>query len=197
MAKKGRKKGNEGNSLVKAIVVMCILVAMLIGFYYYISHKGIAERDDNVTITKSQQVLMRNLESNYPPSPKEVVKYYCEITQCFYNETHTEEEIEALAAQIRRLYDEELIANQTEERYLEDLKIDIISMSGNEMTISSFGLPSSTEVDFFSEDGYDWARLYCNFNLRQKTKIVNTIEQFLLRKDENGRWKIYGWQLVD
>ncbi|HBA70530.1 MAG TPA: hypothetical protein DCZ40_14425 [Lachnospiraceae bacterium] len=194
---KGKKKGNEGNSAVRVIVVVCVLAAMLVGFYYYISHKTRTENDDDVAITKSQQVLMRNLETNYPPSPKEVVKYYCEITQCFYNETHTEEETEALAMQIRKLYDDELAANQTEEEYLEELKIEIISMLGNGMTVSSFGLPSSSEVSYYSEDGYDWARLYCSFNLRQETKMLNTVEQFLLRKDENGRWKIYGWQLVD
>ena len=65
------------------------------------------------------------------------------------------------------------------------------------MTVSSYGLPSSTDVEYFSEDGYEWARIYCNFNIRQETKMLNTIEQFLLRKDENGRWKIYGWQLID
>ena len=70
-------------------------------------------------------------------------------------------------------------------------------MAGNGMTVSSYGLPSSTDVEYFSEDGYEWARIYCNFNIRQETKMLNTIEQFLLRKDENGRWKIYGWQLID
>lgn len=194
---KGKKKENEGNSVVRVIVVVCVLAVMLVGFYYYISHKTRTENDEDVAITKSQQVLMRNLETNYPPSPKEVVKYYCEITQCFYNETHTEEETEALAMQIRKLYDDELAANQTEEEYLEELKIEIISMLGNGMTVSSFGLPSSSEVIYYSEDGYDWARLYCSFNLRQETKMLNTVEQFLLRKNENGRWKIYGWQLVD
>ena len=85
--------------------------------------------------------------------------------------------------------------NQTEEEYLENLKLDILSMSEN--VISSYSLPSSTDVDYFSQDGYDWAKLYCNFNIRKGTDIINTVEQFLLRKDENGRWKIYGWKLVE
>ena len=79
--------------------------------------------------------------------------------------------------------------------YLENLKLDILSMSEN--VISSYSLPSSTDVDYFSQDGYDWAKLYCNFNIRKGTDIINTVEQFLLRKDENGRWKIYGWKLVE
>ena len=64
-----------------------------------------------------------------------MIKYYCEIIQCFYNETHTEEEVEALATKIRGLYDADLIANQDEESYLESVKVDILSMAGNGMSI--------------------------------------------------------------
>lgn len=192
MAKSGQRKGN---GTIRVVVAVCILAVMLVGFYYYLTHKSNAGSEDDTKITKSQQVLMRNLESNYPPSPKEVVKYYCDITQCFYNEEHTETEIEELGRQIQKLYDIELVENQTEELYLENLKVDILSMSEN--VISSYSLPSSTDVDYFSKDGYDWARLYCNFNIRKGTDIISTVEQFLLRKDENGRWKIYGWKLVE
>ncbi len=192
MAKSGQRKGN---GTIRVVVAVCILAVMLVGFYYYLTHKSNAGSEDDTKITKSQQVLMRNLESNYPPSPKEVMKYYCDITQCFYNEEHTEAEIEELGRQIQKLYDIELVENQTEEVYLENLKVDILSMSEN--VISSYSLPSSTDVDYFSKDGYDWARLYCNFNIRKGTDIISTVEQFLLRKDENGRWKIYGWKLVE
>ncbi len=194
---KKSKKAKKDYSAVRVIVVVCVLAAMAVGFYYYISHMDRGGGEDEVTVTKSQQALMRNLASNYPASPKEVVKYYCEITQCFYNESHTEEEVEALAMKIRELYDEELVSGQEKEKYLESIKVDILSMAGNGMTVSSFGLPSSTDVEYFSSNGDEWAKMYCNFNIRQETKMLNTIEQFLLRKDENGRWKIYGWQLVD
>lgn len=191
------KNKKKGNSIVKTTIVLVVLAAMIVGFYYYISHKDAKEKEDDVTITKSQQVLMRNLETNYPPSPKEVVKYYCDITQCFYNETHAESEVEELAMQIRKLYDEELVGNQTEEEYLTQIKLEVLSMASNGITISSYGLPSSTDVTYFSEDGYEWARMYCTLNMRQETKMLNSVEQFLLRKDENGRWKIYGWELAE
>ena len=191
------KSKKKGNGIVKTTIVFVALAAMIVGFYYYLSQKNAKESEDDVTITKSQQVLMRNLETSYPPSPKEVVKYYCDITQCFYNETHSEEEVEALAAQIRKLYDEELVENQTEEEYLQQVKLEVLSMASNGITISSYGLPSSTDVKYFSNDGYEWARLYCTLNMRQETKMLNSVEQFLLRKDADGRWKIYGWELAE
>lgn len=191
------KNKKKGNGIVKTAVVFVVLAAMIVGFYYYLTQKNAKESEDNVTITKSQQVLMRNLESSYPPSPKEVVKYYCDITQCFYNESHTESEVEALALQIRKLYDNDLVENQTEEEYLQQVKLEVISMASNGITISSYGLPSSTDVKYFSDDGYEWARLYCTLNMRQETKMLNSVEQFLLRKDGDGRWKIYGWELAE
>ena len=83
MKKSKKKKKNEGLGFVRVIVVVIVLAALMIGFYYYISHMDKKGAEDEVTITKSQQVLMRNLDANYPATPKEVIKYYCEIIQCF------------------------------------------------------------------------------------------------------------------
>lgn len=198
MEKGKSKRENERNHVVKILVIGCILVALLVGFYYYVSHKMSASgSEDTGTITKTQQVLIRNLETNYPPSPKEVIKYYCEITRCFYNETHTDEELRELAAQIQLLYDDELVANQTKEDYMQNLISDIASMQKQGLVISSYSTSASTDVEYFTEDGFDWARMYCNFSLRKETTIINTNERFLLRKDDESHWKIFGWELVE
>lgn len=192
------KQAEGKKSIVRMVVIGCILLILLIGFYYYISHKTSTEKSkETEKVTQTQQVLLRNLETNYPPSPKEVVKYYCDITQCFYNEIHTEEELKELALQIQLLYDEELIANQTEESYMEKLSSDIASMQSQGLVISSYSTSASTDVEYFTEDGFDWARMYCSFAIRKGTELINTNERFLLRKDEEGHWKIYGWALVE
>ena len=185
------------SGIVSIIITCVILVAVIGGFAFFLSHKSRTSGEEAVESTAVQKVLQKDLERNYPPTPKEVVKYYCDITQCFYNESHTEAEVEALAMQIRKLYDAELAENQTEEEYLQQVKLEVLSMASNGITITSYGLPSSTDVKYFSNEGYEWARLYCTLNMRQETKILNSVEQFLLRKDEDGRWKIYGWELAE
>lgn len=196
--KSGRGNVTEEKvNIVRLAVIGCILVLLLVGFYYYLSHKTDTNgKGEETKVTKTQQVLLRNLETNYPPSPKEVVKYYCDITQCFYNEIHTDEELEELALQIQLLYDEELIANQTQEEYLQKLVVDVAAMQSQELVISSYATSSSTDVEYFTEDGFEWARMYCSFSIRRGTELINTNERFLLRKDEEGHWKIYGWELV-
>ena len=67
----------ERQSPLKLIVIGCILAALVVGFYFYLSNRTKGDGTEQAeTITKSQQVLLRNLENNYPPSPREVLKYY-------------------------------------------------------------------------------------------------------------------------
>lgn len=188
----------KGQGGVRILIVVIILVCLVLGYYYYLSNKrSNKEPEQQVKATAVQEVLMRDLENNYPPTPREVVKYYAEITKCFYGEDYTEEEFRDMALQIQKLYDDELVANKTEQQYLDDLALDVDGLKGQEIVISSFSPASSTDVDEFTQDGYSWAQMLCTFNLRQGTEFKKTDEIFLLRKDDKGHWKIYGWTLAD
>lgn len=171
----------------------CVLLA------YYLINLRIekSKPEDYVQLTAVQEVLSRNLTTNYPQTPKEVIKYYSEITKCFYNEECTEEELYALAMKAQELYDHDLVANKTEEQYLYDLKSEIQAFKEKDYYISSYGTSSSTDVYDFTEDGYEFARLYCTYNIRVGTVIQPIEEVFLLRMDLEGHWKIYGWDLVE
>lgn len=192
MKEKRRQNG------LKGLIVGIVLICLVLGYYYYLSNK---KTDDSevqaVKATAVQEALMRNLDNNYPPSPREVLKYYGQITQCFYNETYTDEEFKELALQIQRMYDDELATNKTEAQYLNDLKWDVDDMRSREIVISSFAPASSTDVEYFSQDGFDWAKIRCSFTMRKGTSLASSNEVFLLRKDADGHWKIYGWKLAE
>lgn len=190
-----KKKKTESG--IKIFVIGIILVCLVLGYYYYISNKNAAASEEaSETLTEVQEAILYNFERNYPPTPKEVVKLFGQMSQCFYNEEYTEEEFQALAMQIQNLYDDELIANKTENQYLEDLRWDVDQMKEQEIVISSYSVSSSTDVEEFTKDGYKWAKLYCTFTLRKGTELAVTNEVFLLRKDTEGHWKIYGWDLA-
>lgn len=188
------KKNAQG---IKGMIIMLVLLALILGYYAYLSNRSKKDKSEEVVISAVQEVLMRDMEKNYPPTPKEVLKYYSELTQCFYNEELTEEELKDLGMRARELYDDELVANQTEEEYLSDLEFDVASFHSKGLTVFSFSTSSSTDVEEFTMDGRKWARLYCIYNLRQGSAMLSTQEVFLMRKDEDGHWKIYGWDLVE
>lgn len=184
----------------KAGVAAVILVLIVIGYYYHLSNRNVPQPEeavsDDAAMTAVQMVLARDLDTNYPPTPREVVKYFSEISQCFYNEELTDDEIYQLGMKIRQLYDDELVANQTEEDYIESLKFDIEEFKENKRTIASYTPSSSVDVETFSLDGWEWARLYCVYGIKQGDLLYNSNMVFMLRKDEKSHYKIYGWDIV-
>lgn len=177
------------------------MMVLVIGYFYYLSNRTVSSDNKTATVNTEKispvaTVLLRNLDINYPATPKEVVKYYAELTKVLYNEEYTDEEFQALAVKIQQLYDPELVANKEQSEYLQDLKDEIETFHTNKWTISTYWTSSSTDVERFTEDGYEFARLYCTFTIRQSGGSGSSNEVFLLRKDENEHWKIYGWKQV-
>ena len=169
--------------------VCCVLLA-----YYLMNIKAEKSKpEDYVKLTKVQEVLSRDLNTNYPQTPKEVMKYYSELTKCFYDEKYTDDELYDLAMKAMELYDHDLATNKTEEEYLEDLKSEIQAFKDKGYSISSYSTSSSTDVYYFEDDGFEFARLYCTYNVRMGTVVQPIEEIFLLRMDLEGHWKIYGW----
>ena len=189
----------KGSKIAKTVVIAVVLAVIILVYYYSLGHRAKRQEvEEAIAATVLQSILMRDLEHNYPPTPKEVVKYYAEITECFYNETYSDEELVQLAGKIQMLYDAELVANKTQEQYLQDLRDDIAEMKGRQLTVASYEVSSSTDVEYFTQNEYSCARLYCTFYLKQQGGgRVPSQERFVLRQDEDEHWKILGWELVE
>lgn len=189
-----RFKGNRGMFFL-IISIILVLIA-----YYLLSNTSTEnekDRNEIVKISVAESLLLRDLENDYPPSPKEVVKYYSEITKAFYDDIATEDELTALAIKSREVLDAELISNATEEQYLEGLLAEITLYKDANKKVSSYTISNSVDVEYFLEDGYEFARLYAHYTLMINGDLQTIDEIFILRKDDEEHWKIYGWDLED
>lgn len=183
---------------IQRIIIIIILALSLLAFYYYLSNRRMEETETSKDeVSKVQSVLLRDLDHDYPPTCKEVIKYFSDISQCFYGETYTEEELEELAKKIRGLYDDELVVHNTWEQYFAKLKQEIEKFKEKDMVITRYTPSASTDVFYFTEKGDSCARMYCTYAIRQGTKTWNVKEVFVLRQDADKHWKIYGWDLAD
>ena len=183
---------------LKGVFVVLVLAGLIIAYSVHISNKTRGKEEDGaVKASVVTEILDRNLNTNYPQTPKEVIKYFSEITQCYYNEEYTDEELVALADQMLRLYDPELAGFKSHDDYIADLKDDIAEYKFNNYTISSFAPSASTDVEYFSEDGYDWARIWCVYTIKSGKNYKPIQEVFILRKDDKSHWRIFGWKEVD
>lgn len=195
-------KHNQG---LKGILVLFVLVVLMAGYYYYSSNRHISSKEDAIIgesisdNSKVDTILSRDLKMDYPASPREVIELFSDITMCYHNEEYTEEELGRLSLMARNLFDKELQDSKSEETYVNDLTTEIEQFKEQKITIAGYMTSSAAAIENekFSQDGYEWTRVYCSYELKRDGEQLSSDEIFLLRKDDTGCWKIYGWDLVD
>lgn len=187
-------KSNGGK--IKTIIIVIILAALVGGYYFYLSNKEKAQKETKVSTV--QDILLRNLETNYPPTPKEVVKYFSDISKCVYNESYTDEELQKLADKLLAIYDDELVEKNPREQYVKDLAKDVEDMRENGYSIVTYTPSVSTDVDYSTIDGRECAKLYCTYSIKTGANYVSSRQVFMLRRENaTGHWKILGFEIVD
>ena len=107
------------------------------------------------------------------------------------------EELQELGKKSLQLFDEELRENNEEESYLIRLQGEVQNYKNNKRKITGVSLASSTNVDYYTADGYSFARISCGYTMTENGKKSSTVMVYLLRRDDNRRWKIYGWETAD
>lgn len=185
----------KATTIIGIIGIIAIAVTVIVVFWMQ-SKKNEEPAEPEVDVSQLTEILLRDIDKSYPPTPKEVLKYYSEITCCFYNENLTQEQLEKLAERSYLLYDKELQENMPFEKYLNNLKEEVLNFQAQKIVVSGYSTSAATDVERFSEDGFEWARLYATYRLRQGTEYLYSNEVFIMRKDDDGHWKIYGFDLV-
>lgn len=188
------KKNNT--SMTKITIFLIFLIVLVVGYYSYLSGKNRTEQQEAV-MSEVDTALARDLNNNYPATPKEVIKYYNDLIRCFYNEDCTNEELQELGRKSLQLFDEELQENNEEDTYLIRLQGEVKNYKDNKRKITSVSLANSTNVDYYTADGYSFARISCGYGMTENGKKTSTMLVYLLRRDENRKWKIYGWETAD
>jgi hypothetical protein len=181
---------------VKGTIMIIVLMALVVGYYFYLSNREKAV--DETEVTAVQDVILRDLDTNYPPTPREVVKYYSDITKCLYNEKYSDEQLEQMADKLLELYDEELAENNPRDEYLVSLKDEIDTFTKNSYSIVNYTVSASTDVNEFTQDGRQCASLYCTYSVKSGSNYTSSKQEFILRKETaTGHWKILGFELVN
>ena len=180
----------------KKIIIIVILVALVGGYYFYLSNYK--SNEEETIVTAVQEVLLKNLEDNYPPTPKEVLKYYSDISKCLYNEDYTQQQLEQMADKLLALMDEELAENNPRDQYIRDLKNEVKEFEQNGYTIVNYTTSKSTDVEEYTDNGRKYAKLYCTYSVKAGAEYKSSKQVFILRRETaTGHWKILGFELVN
>lgn len=180
------------------IIMLVIVIAVAIGFWKIMENKrGQAQEEEFVQSDNKEvnAIMKKDFDVNYPSTPREVLKNYNRIVTCVYNHYLSDEEVKALAEQMRKLFDDELLAANPLNEQLEDLKADIDEYHKAKKIISNYVIDKDSSIAEKKVDGKECASVMVSYLINEGKGYTKTYQKFLLRKDENKKWKILGWKL--
>ena len=61
---------------IRIVGIAIICIGIIVGYYYYLSNHGKKDVENSTEISKVDEALSRDLAKDYPPTPREVVKFY-------------------------------------------------------------------------------------------------------------------------
>ena len=183
----------------RTIIVIAVLVALGLGYYYYLANKDTGKDATDIAADTSEVsvLISKDIMANYPESPKDVVNLYARITKAYYDTSLTNEQIEALGKQARLMFDDELKNTQTDADFYEKLKEDIGNYNSTKTRISSYVIQSAAKTKYSTFKDRQYASIALVYYLRQGVKRIDSPTKFTLRKDDDGHWKILFWELTE
>ncbi|MBQ1689525.1 MAG: hypothetical protein II073_09645 [Lachnospiraceae bacterium] len=190
----------KNKTMTYVLVMLVLVIAVGLGFWNLMEQKRGEEslqkqsNDDEIEF-----LLKKDFENNYPQTPREVLKFYSRINSCLYNKEMSQSEFEQLVDKMRLLFDTELLEKNEKKTQLRQLLKDRKSFKKEKKTISTYTIDINSSVVKKKKKGRYYASLRASYLVQQGNKgsYSKTNENFLLRQNDDGKWKILGWKIIE
>lgn len=186
----------KGKSFRGIILVVLVIALGLSAYTYILNNNTSTPAETDSAVSEVGKLASRDLETDYPNTPRKVIEYYSQIMKCLYEEELSEETLKKLVQQTRLLYDEELLAQNPEEDAWKNTKDYIEEYKKESRKITEYIIQDSKDIQYYTKDENSYAIITVLYFTRDKSGTFKTYEDYLLRKNENGEWKILGWELT-
>ncbi|MBE5943035.1 MAG: hypothetical protein E7264_10925 [Lachnospiraceae bacterium] len=189
-----QKKGMKTFTLVLFLVVLGVL-----GYYIHLTNGAPGHED--VTPSSEKDILLQyDMVADYPKTVRETVKLHCRYLKYTYNTGLTkecsEDDVFVLNQKMRQLFDDELLDLNTPEKQLEALKKDILLYQSNKQKFVSYTLAEPSQIEYNTEGDTEYAKMTVNVAMTMDGASFAMDEEYILRKNQEGQWKILGWMVV-
>lgn len=182
------------------VIVLILIAVLIVGAFALVAYRTPKTAEEATEVTEKAELMSINIEANYPATPREVMKLYNRYMLCLYGVEGSElkeDEVRALGRKMRVMYDEELLEANPEESHLLSLSQEIAAFRNDEKVMIQANVCDSNEVDYIDVDGASGALLEASYFVKKGSKeFTRTYQQFLMRKDADGNWKILGFVKV-
>ncbi len=190
MATNKKKNGPLGT-----IIFMVLFAAVVIGIYFAITRgKNTDTKEIPAETSEADALIKKDLDWEYPATPREVLKLYCRITKCLYNDDLTDEQIKKLVSQVRNLYSFDLLENNAEDEQIAFIKGDRVEYKKDKKTIFSFAIDSASNIEYIDTKAGKTALIKMYFTIKAGANMDRSFEEFSLIQQDDGKWKIAAWR---
>lgn len=190
----------KGKKLARLIGTLGMVVAVVLGVFLALNlgeDDSVFSKEEKLN-TEAQNILSKDIDRNYPANVREVVRLFARISKCYHNENISDEEFTKLVEMQRKLFDEEFLDNNPLDTFTNNLSAEIEVSKAKKYQMVTWRVQKESSVETWQDGENNFARIVASFTMNEKTEgYTRTFEEFLLRADEKGRWKIVGWRLTD
>lgn len=179
------------------VILAVAIIGILCGGFYYVSQNARKSPVEEKALTDVQKITTKDLIKNYPATPREVVKLYNRILMCYYRGECSDEDINALADKALGLFDEQLLAVNEKKSYVEAVKKEIAEYDDANKIMTQTDVCDSNDVKYITDKGEDIAYVNASYFINNDGDYVKTYQQYVLRKDSKGNWKILSFYQVE
>lgn len=182
-----------------AIIAFACVCAICAGFYFL----SASQTSDEKELTDIDKILVKDLENDYPKTPREVVKFYNRIMKGYYGGEATDKQIEALVDQMMYLLDEDLLLINPRDEYYASVVAEIEQYKEQKKVLVNTDIADSKEVKYLNDvkegttEADKLAYIDASYFVRVDKQFTNSYQQFVLRQDEDGRWKIIAFYEIE
>ena len=180
---------------IVTISVVLVLACAIVALYMYIDRSGKQAKEPINTV--AEQILAKNLETNYPPTPYSVAEFYCGIVECMYSEDTTDEQLEALVRKELELFDEEFAAINPYDSLLEATRAELETAREKKLVFTGYVLDKASNVSKWKNAGGEYASIMFQLMSKSETGSGGSYRNLIMRLDSEGRYKIVGWETAD
>ena len=179
------------------VIIAIVLIAGISGTFYMVNSNSQKKVQKEKTLTDIQKITSKDLDKNYPQTPREVVKLYNKILSCYYKENYTDKELDGLIEQALKLFDDELAANNPKDTYKQSVKDDAKNYSNQGITMAQTDVCDSNDVKYITDNGKKIAYVRASYFMKEGSSYSKTYQDYVLRQDEKGCWKILTFYKVE
>ena len=178
-----------------SVSVILVLACAIVALYLYIDRSGKQAKEPENTM--AEQILSKNLETNYPPTPYSVAELYCGIVQCIYSADTTESQLEALVQMERELFDEEFAAINPYDSLLEATREELATAKEKNLVFTGYILDKASNVTKWKKNGDSYASIMFQLLSKSNEGSGGSYRNLIMRRDADGNYKILGWETAD